>query len=139
MANYYVESVFDCVGLKCAVLLQKTGHRCGYVGVPESHPLYGKDYDDVNITVHGGLTFSDNYSDYPIETEEKTWWFGFDCAHCDDAMDFDSVIKEMPENTSYAIASKKIFESNPIPGQILWTKDMVEKECEIVATQLIQF
>ena len=22
------------------------GHRCGYVGIPKNHPLYGKDYSD---------------------------------------------------------------------------------------------
>lgn len=29
-----------------------------YVRVPESHPYYGKKYDEISIEVHGGLTFS---------------------------------------------------------------------------------
>lgn len=39
----------------------------------------------VLIDVHGGLTFASNGSkDYPIESSEDDWWFGFDCAHAGD-------------------------------------------------------
>lgn len=51
---------------------------CGYVGVPETHPLYRKTYYDLDdIDVHGGLTFSD----FSSWDEEDVWYFGFDCAH----------------------------------------------------------
>lgn len=33
-------------GHKAVVLLVRGSHRCGYVGVPEGHPLYGKTYSD---------------------------------------------------------------------------------------------
>lgn len=33
---------------------------------------------DLAIDVHGGLTFSDK------DNARDLWWFGFDCAHCDD-------------------------------------------------------
>ena len=32
-------------------------HLCGYLGVPKDHPWYGKDYDEVDVEVHGGLTY----------------------------------------------------------------------------------
>lgn len=44
--SYIVEKEFDYNGFKCVVVMQSTGHRCGYVGVPMSHLLYGHDYDD---------------------------------------------------------------------------------------------
>lgn len=31
----------------------------GYVLVPKDHPFYEKHYDDIDVYVHGGLTFSD--------------------------------------------------------------------------------
>lgn len=31
-------------GLRAVILMTKMGHRCGYVGVGKSHPLYGADY-----------------------------------------------------------------------------------------------
>lgn len=47
-------------GLACLMLRAgHMGHWCGYVGVPKGHPAYGKGYDDVDVQVHGGLTFSD--------------------------------------------------------------------------------
>lgn len=54
----------------------------GYVGVPKNHPDYGKEYDDVEVEVHGGLTFCVEGKDgddlFPFV---DVWWFGFDTAH----------------------------------------------------------
>lgn len=42
---------FEAHGLLCHIFRHpKLGHLCGYVGVDKTHPLYGKDYDDM-ITV----------------------------------------------------------------------------------------
>lgn len=40
---------FEHAGLQCEVIKNR-GHHCGYVGVPKSHELYGKDYSD-HVTV----------------------------------------------------------------------------------------
>jgi hypothetical protein len=58
-------------------------HWNGYVRVPESHPSFGKSYDDVDIRVHGGLTYGgDHFPSYTNkETEKGYWWYGFDCGH----------------------------------------------------------
>lgn len=45
----------------------------GYVKIPEGHHWYGLDYDDINVDVHGGLTFSN-----------AAGWIGFDCLHSGD-------------------------------------------------------
>lgn len=44
--SYVVESDFVHEGLRCVVIFGSAGHRCGYVGVPKGHPLFGKKYDD---------------------------------------------------------------------------------------------
>ena len=44
--RYIVEREFEHAGYKCVVTFGAMGHRCGYVGVPKIHPLYGKGYDD---------------------------------------------------------------------------------------------
>ena len=61
----------------------------GYIGVPPGHPWHGREYNFVNATVHGGLTFSDNYKpgtphDYHSPDEQGYWWLGFDTAHWGD-------------------------------------------------------
>lgn len=86
-------------GLACLMVRGGSGAPCGYVGVPAGHPLHGMGYNDVHdkyeISVHGGLTFSDhcaktdNEARYvchvPDEGEpDHLWWLGFDCAHYGD-------------------------------------------------------
>lgn len=68
------------------------GHLCGYVGVPTSHPLHGKDYETPDVSVHGGLTFADKCQgktdgichEVAEGEPDNVWWFGFDCAHSGD-------------------------------------------------------
>ncbi len=42
--RYIVEREFEHAGYKCVVTFGNSGHRCGYVGISETHPLYGDDY-----------------------------------------------------------------------------------------------
>lgn len=88
-------------GYPCLIVRHgESGHLCGYVGVTEGHPAFGKGYDDVRVDgewpeVHGGLTFSDFCQEtkeectgicHTVEAGEndRVWWFGFDCAHHQD-------------------------------------------------------
>lgn len=61
------------------------GSLCGYVDLPKDHKLYGKDYDNIDVNVHGGLT----YADY---TSDDMWRIGFDCAHAWDKIPYDKDI-----------------------------------------------
>ena len=77
------------------------GYANGYVAVPKDHPFFGKGYDDVNIDVHGGLTFACPGNEITAaslpETEvlegclydlNEDWWvFGFDTCHYMDNLD----------------------------------------------------
>lgn len=77
------EETFEAYGLKCLVLRQNVpglGHLCGYVFLPGGHKFFEKDYDDIPVDVHGGLTYSDNY--------EGLWKVGFDCAHGGDRLPY---------------------------------------------------
>lgn len=69
------------------------GFACGYVGVPQEHPLYGLHYDEIHnkypsLEIHGGLTFSESkeppYNVTPNFPNEILWWIGFDTAHYQD-------------------------------------------------------
>ena len=81
----------------------KAGWYCGYVAVPEDHPVYGKDYDDVPVDVHGGLTFAERSDDkYPVKTKENLWWFGYDCAHSGDDIQNEDLIYNINECESLA-------------------------------------
>jgi hypothetical protein len=105
------------------VIFQPIYFRCGYVGVEKGHPLYKKNYGQINASVHGGLTFS-GWLD-----ESKTWWFGFDCGHYGDGYDFDKA----REYGYIDEVSQKRFKK--IQGDF-WTKEQVERECKNLAEQL---
>lgn len=63
----------------------------GYVVVFKGHPSYGKSYHDLDVNVHGGLTFSHpaNEIDWPEITQEMKdgWIFGFDTCHYMDTLE----------------------------------------------------
>lgn len=91
-------------------VLQNSGLWNGYVAIPKGHPAYGKDYDEIDVEIHGGLTFG-NYSsklDNPSlpKFDEEHWVVGFDTAHAGDTREY-------------------------------WTKERVLKETEFLKTQLL--
>lgn len=103
-------------GLRAIALLIPNSHRCGYVAVPVGHLLHGKTYEEPDISVHGGLTFSEaaDHTGFATGTE---WWFGFDCAHAGDGMMY--------------------YTPSELRGQEpVRTLEFVEQECESMARQL---
>ncbi len=43
---------------------------------------------DYVFDVHGSITYSAaGQDDYPAKSSPDEWWFGFDCAHCDDTLE----------------------------------------------------
>ena len=43
--SYTVEKIGEYEDLTAVVIMTDMGHRCGYVGIPSYHPLYGKSYN----------------------------------------------------------------------------------------------
>ena len=78
MKKSIIEKEWEAYGFKCKVIFVRQSHRCGYVGIPKGHVAYDKRYDELPIEVHGGLT-------YGAVEEDGLKWFGFDCAHSEDA------------------------------------------------------
>jgi hypothetical protein len=78
-------------GLPCLIVRGPSGSLCGYVGVPPGHLWHGKDYDNCDVDVHGGLTYADACQTTPENRgichvpshgePDHVWWLGFDCAH----------------------------------------------------------
>lgn len=99
MREFKVERDFTVDGYRCVVVGQSMGHRCGYIGLPKGHPYYGKDYDDIDVEVHGGWTYAGKSEEYPVESN-NLWWIGFDCAHYMDAKDIE-LIKSFGNKPEY--------------------------------------
>jgi hypothetical protein len=86
----------EATGLPCLIVRHpRSGHLCGYVGVPEGHMFFEQGYEDDRIDAHGGITFGGFCTEgeraetgvcHIVEPGEndRVWWLGFDCAHCGD-------------------------------------------------------
>lgn len=97
-------------GYSWAIIRTPALHLCGYVQVPETHPLYQKPYHAFEVSVHGGLTFASE-ADAPL----SGYWIGFDCAHSGDL-------------------SPRLFGSGTY-RTVLYVRD----ECERLIDQLIDY
>lgn len=75
------------LGFEWAVAHNGMGYRCGYVRVPLGHPWHGKSYNDLDVDVHGGLSFAEPDEPCDGPGTDADWWLGFDCAHAFDAPD----------------------------------------------------
>lgn len=76
------------------------------------------------LDVHGGLTYSRDSKDYPVENND-TWWFGYDCGHAGDGKDLtvvDDFIRDLEQRFP--------------TGGIVRTLDYCVKECESLVHQL---
>jgi len=80
----------------------------GYVGVLPDNPLFHCDYDELDVEVHGGLTFAGHIS----YMDANVWWFGFDTQH---AWDFapllekrltEAVAKMDPQPTEFTLGQQ---------------------------------
>jgi hypothetical protein len=58
-----------------------------YVGVRPGHPLYGLDYNSLDVRCHGGLTYASEGTGEILPA--GFWWFGWDYAHAGDKCFFD--------------------------------------------------
>ena len=72
-----------CFGLFYWILNLGT-HPTAYVKIPENHKYYQKDYDDIDIQAHGGLTYSRDHLWISESQRLEGWFIGWDYAHCYD-------------------------------------------------------
>jgi hypothetical protein len=113
------------------------GFRCGYVGIDETHPYYGRDYCDEgveDINCHWGLT----YSDKAYFEESDLWYLGFDCGHCCDIPDTElaleyGVIDE--KQYTYLKSLEEIYRMDE--DSSVKNVDFVRENCKMIVEQLI--
>lgn len=126
--------VDEDTGLDCMIVRSNgAGSLCGYVGVENSHSWFGLswDHEDVDVRVHGGLTFADMcMEDGPADAvvchvpqegrSDEIWWLGFDCAHAWD----------------YAPITEAFFPDIPMPDKVYRDIIYVIDEVKSLAKQL---
>lgn len=116
-------------GLACLIHRGSSGGLCGYVGIDKSHPFFGKEGEEPDVEVHGGLTFASactptKENGHGIchvreKGDPEVWWFGFDCAHVGDFCPaFESVLQSFGESSSYKNVAYVEGETKILAGQL---------------------
>jgi hypothetical protein len=137
-AEYYDEIVNTYKGYKYVVRLQRMGHRCGYVQVPDDNLFdeidknyHNWDFDGPYIECHGGLTYC--YRDHEDYLEGDNW-IGFDCAHLGDAYDIEAMKDRFIIPEDYLEFKVKVNDPEGTPR----SKEYVESHCKQIIDQLIE-
>ena len=109
-ANRKIEvlSTGFCFGL-LYYILSLGSHPVAYINIPKNHKYYKKEYDEINIDVHGGLTYSSNNL-YISETKKIEGWFiGWDYAHYGDYTGFDEIMPQQFRTNEKKWTTEEIF------------------------------
>lgn len=96
-------------------------HPTAYVNIPAGHPYYFKHYDDIDIDVHGGLTYSENFLYIDKNTKIEGFFIGWDYAHWGDYF-------------GYFINDEILGKGNDKAKK--WTTDEIIQECLDAIEQL---
>jgi hypothetical protein len=159
--GYKCVVVFHCAGHRCGYVGVPKEHplyKKSYgdyieikkMDVPDKKvsgifPLFGAVFDEderfrieAYFECHGGITYSDggDNSAYPIESD--LWWFGFDCAHCDDGNDLKLAYERFPDYRDVLTRRMEVEEKYSYEN-VIRTQEYVEEECKSLAEQLKQF
>jgi hypothetical protein len=136
---YKIEREWKHAGLSCVVVQnQEAMNRCGYVRVPPGHLWHGLDYanEKVDVSVHGGLTFS-KLEPCTEHEDGQGWWFGFDCAHfMDSSYDPQADLTQVSPKTRKLLEC--VHEMNLSRTGHFWSEAEVALECERLARQLAE-
>lgn len=122
--------VWEHAGLRCAIVPNRhLGMFNGYVRLPEDHPGRHGTYDQIDVDVHGGLTYG----------PDPDGWVGFDTGHFGDFWAPDDLMGYLDESSMRYFGAGGIGRyaaRGEEPLQRQWTIPRLRTEVEQLATQL---
>lgn len=132
-----VEKRFKVNNFDCVIILQELGHRTAYINVINTDLKYIH-YNDIEINVHGGLTYSSD----TLYGNEDGWWIGWDYAHYLDANDYPALIMYANNYEDAVDIAKRIYINGKCDvrenGHV-FTLDEVEAEVREAVTELEKY
>lgn len=69
-------------------------HPTAYIEIPKDNKIYKKDYREIDLYVHGGLTYSRNFLWISEEKKLEGWFIGWDYAHYGDYVGYELMFPE---------------------------------------------
>lgn len=134
--NTIITKTLKINGYECIILFTDRGYYNAYVAIPETSRFHNVHYNNKiynDIDVHGGITFSQNNT---FVKYEDGWFIGFDCIHCDDAVNeslvnkyFNKDIVGIPITNDCSIFRDEQFVENEL---IKLTQQLLNKEPTLI-------
>lgn len=101
-----------CLGFLYYILNLGT-YPTAYIKIPRNHRLYRKTlaeiYDEIDINVHGGITYSENELWISNTQKIEGHFIGWDYAHCGDYMGFEERLPLQLRSGGKKWTTKEIF------------------------------
>lgn len=115
---------WEAHGLRCMIRPSPMGTLNGYVQLPHGHVAFPKPYLDIEVEVHGGLTYG----------ADGDGWVGFDTLHLGDVWDE----ADLPDDTDLARYRGLVAGENDPRFRTEWTLPRLRAEVESLAEQLAE-
>lgn len=98
----------------CISRLPFLGTFCGYIGCDKNSYYYKKDYDQIDLETHYGLTYSGFepaliLNNLDLNLQQEFWWLGFDCVHWNDVKPMMEVYFQMQLKSNQQETYRNIF------------------------------
>lgn len=109
-----------CFGLFYWIVSYGT-HPYAYVMIPKNSKYFEKDYENIDIDVHGGFTYANDYLPFDKKNSgTKAWYIGWDYAHYGDYAGYEEKVPK-----EFRIGGKK------------WTTEEIKSEVREVCYQIV--
>lgn len=113
------------------VILRGHYSLCAYIGVPEEDAISSIPQEQLQVDVHGGVTFSGPNPGLG-EPIPRVWWFGWDYAHAGDRVLLPPELDEDIEERQTPYFEMDLYNQHCH----LWTVEEVRKEVQRIAKEL---
>ena len=84
-------------------------HPAAYIRIPKNHKYYKKDYDEIDLYVHGGLTYSDNHLWIGENEKIDGWFIGWDYGHYGDYLGYEEMFSVKLRTNGKKWTTEEIF------------------------------
>ncbi len=147
--SYTVEIEGTFHDYPCVVIMTGMGHRCGYVGVPKSHCLYGVGYSDKTDKL---TPYVDKNKDMELDKNKTAIiaWFCFtDCLRPGMVFQVHGGLTYSGESATYPVSRKDTWwfgydcahagdGGGMFSTGVVRTAEYCKQECENLAAQLME-
>lgn len=124
---------FEYKGYKCHIKRSDvSGGLCGYVAVSKGSIFYDVDYDDIDLNVHGGVTFGG------VDEVDGLYWIGFDCAHWLDYSPKSTTVMELTNRLLQIEEKYPHFLQERDEKSTYKNIEFVRNQCRSMVDQLIE-